>query len=403
MLPLMKRLACKKRHAQRGQLLPLVALGVLALFGMATLAIDVGYYRYQQRLEQSAADAAALAGGIQLIYTSANMVAAGQAASAQNGFTDDAGVTTTVTINNPPATGPNTTNARAVEAIVTRKQPIFFGGVLGAGPSQSITARAVALPNSTAAGCLTTLSTSSGITMHGTGSVIVAPGCGILSNDDISVTGNGSVTASYIGSVAGSIVPCTGCIAPSGTIAPVGNPCISFTGCAYLYLNGAPSMTSYTTATWTTGAMPAGKYTNSTGVTISGGTLNGFYEFDNGVTITGSVTGTNLTIYNLVNPISIKLSGSGSTSLAAPTTGNYSGLLIYQPLGVSGQITLNGAASTDAWTGLVFTPGATMKTDGSEPTFSSLVLGSMTNDGHDITLTGTGPNSTYTNHYDLAE
>jgi hypothetical protein len=49
-------------HRERAQVLPLVALALVALLGVAAFAIDVGYAYYAKRQLQSATDAAALAG-----------------------------------------------------------------------------------------------------------------------------------------------------------------------------------------------------------------------------------------------------------------------------------------------------------------------------------------------------
>ena len=49
-------------RAQRGQILPLVAVALLGLLGIGAFAIDVGYAYYAKRQLQSATDAAALAG-----------------------------------------------------------------------------------------------------------------------------------------------------------------------------------------------------------------------------------------------------------------------------------------------------------------------------------------------------
>ena len=55
---------------ERGQALPLVAISMLVVLGLSSLAIDVGSWRYQQRRAQTAADSAAMAGAVQLGYSS---------------------------------------------------------------------------------------------------------------------------------------------------------------------------------------------------------------------------------------------------------------------------------------------------------------------------------------------
>ena len=49
-------------RGERGQVLAVVAVALVALLGVAAFAIDVGYAYYAKRQLQSATDAAALAG-----------------------------------------------------------------------------------------------------------------------------------------------------------------------------------------------------------------------------------------------------------------------------------------------------------------------------------------------------
>src|SRR6476660_5676126 len=52
----------RRARAERGQILGVVALALVALLGIAAFSIDVGYAYYAKRQLQSATDAAALAG-----------------------------------------------------------------------------------------------------------------------------------------------------------------------------------------------------------------------------------------------------------------------------------------------------------------------------------------------------
>ena len=52
----------RRGRGDRGQILPIVVLALVALLGIAAFAIDVGYAYYAKRQLQSATDAAALAG-----------------------------------------------------------------------------------------------------------------------------------------------------------------------------------------------------------------------------------------------------------------------------------------------------------------------------------------------------
>lgn len=97
---------------ESGQSLVLIALCMTVLIGFLGLAIDVGILYRTKQNAQIAADAAAVAGAQDLLYggTNATAKAAGKAASSLNGYTDGSGGVT-VTINTPPASGPNASGA----------------------------------------------------------------------------------------------------------------------------------------------------------------------------------------------------------------------------------------------------------------------------------------------------
>jgi hypothetical protein len=59
----------RRAHGERGQILPLMVIALVALLGVAAFSIDVGYAYYAKRQLQSAADAAALAGAQDLPNT----------------------------------------------------------------------------------------------------------------------------------------------------------------------------------------------------------------------------------------------------------------------------------------------------------------------------------------------
>ena len=52
----------RQARGQRGQILPIVALALVGLLGVAAFSIDVGYAYYAKRQLQAAVDSAALAG-----------------------------------------------------------------------------------------------------------------------------------------------------------------------------------------------------------------------------------------------------------------------------------------------------------------------------------------------------
>lgn len=147
------------RKTEAGQALVLVAVALLLLvLPIMGLGIDFGYFRSQQVQLQTAADAAAIAAAGELSYSiscSCNAVqAAGQNASAANGFANDTNGTT-VAVNNPPQSSedPNNGNANFVEVVVTQNEPTFFAKVLGIN-AVTVAARAEAMQSSKGGGVL---------------------------------------------------------------------------------------------------------------------------------------------------------------------------------------------------------------------------------------------------------
>src|ERR1700693_3214432 len=98
----------------RGKLMVLIYDSIVAMMGMIGVVTDFAFMQHQRNMMQTAADSAAMAGSQALSY--GDMAAAGKADAARNGYTDGAS-SVTVTINNPPSTGPNAANSAYVEAI----------------------------------------------------------------------------------------------------------------------------------------------------------------------------------------------------------------------------------------------------------------------------------------------
>ena len=57
-----------RRKSEAGQALAFTAVAMFVLIGVAGLGVDIGVSRYQKRLQQNAADAAAIAGANNLAF-----------------------------------------------------------------------------------------------------------------------------------------------------------------------------------------------------------------------------------------------------------------------------------------------------------------------------------------------
>lgn len=368
-----------------------MALAAVVLFGAAALAIDVGYLRYQQRVQQSATDSAAMAAAVEMLYPAANdVVAAAKADAATNGFADN-GSSLIVSVNTPPSSGPNSSNSSAVEVLVRRKDPLFFANVFGLG-SQWIQTRAVARTTTVENACIYAL--SGDITLAGGGGGgITAPTCGLITNANLNITGQANVNALTIGYVG------TG---PGGGTYPLGqprksvaasDPCTLYAGCRYLANLGATDLhTGCMSQSPLPNPIPPGEYCNTLQISGNKTMSPGLFVLDNGISVGGnaSLAGSGVTIYSLGGVTT--LYGHVSVTLSAPTSGSMAGMVYYQPYGNSNTATFDGNAGNDTFAGAMYLPSADMTFNANMPSITFLVAASITMNGGGM---GAGPSQSY--------
>jgi hypothetical protein len=375
-------------RAERGQVIPLVAIALAVLLGAASLAVDVGYWRYQQRVEQSAADSAAIAGAGELAYpASADVSAAAKKDATSNGYTDDGGASVAVTVNNPPASGPYSGNTNAVEVIIAKKQPLWFGGIFG-NTAQWVRVRAVSTLNTTGSYCIYALNGNINLFGGGQGG-ITAPSCGLVTNQNLDITGMATVDAALIGYVGTPPSGGSYTLAQPKKSLPVTDPCPTIPGCAYL-----TDLTLHHPELLHTGCMtfpgpnplPPGEYC----VQLTG-TLHlapGLFVLDQGIA-SSNVSGTGVTIYN-GGSAGYTLNGNLDIVVSAPTTGPTAGMVWYQPPTNTGAIVKNGSSGTVDFAGGFYAPSSNMTFNGHLPTISLLVVNSLTMNGGGIDVPSTG-------------
>ena len=347
------------RGKEAGQALVLAALGLTVFILAAGLGIDMGFLRYQKRLQQSAADSAAIAGAAEIRFSgcSTGSCPGATADATSNGFTDGAG-NVTVTVYSPPNDGPHAGLSGYVEVLVTKIQPTFFVKIAGVN-SATVTARAVAYLSGNFQNCMYALGTGhGGITNTGTFS---APNCGIISNHNLNTTGR--TTAREIGVVGKA----------NGNNHPAAKPGIVPAADPLSYLQ--PPATGGCLAGGTgnvNGTTPVilnpGNYCG--GISIAGTqnvTLNpGVYTITGGgLTFAGSgtVSGTGVTLYIGASGGAVNLSGGQTVSLSAQTTGADAGILFYQDPGNTSTATINGTTNSN-FEGALYFPSAPLTING---------------------------------------
>jgi Flp pilus assembly protein TadG len=371
---------------ESGQALLLVAGSLAALLGFAGLVIDVGQLRYAQSQLQSAADAAAIAGALEISYCGGTtncsvMQTAVQQAVVENGLTGSTLLTQCasnsntgliITLNNGPcsmSSDPNAENPNYVEVLLTQTAPTFFEQALGIN-SVKIGARAEATIGNSQF-CVDILDPG-GLTFEDTGTVILnAPTCGILddssSSDAFSAAGSATVTASAIDIHGGDRV--------SGNVQfPSAKPVLNAPKLLdpLNWLNSQTPNTAPCTFTSTVNVtsnqtLNPGVYCG--GISISGSSTVAFnpgtyvITGSTGLSISGSgtLTGTGVTFY--FSNGSLSMSGSTTMDIIAPTTGTYAGVLLFQSPTDASPMTMSGSSSSK-YQGAIYLPDAALTISG---------------------------------------
>lgn len=322
-----------KRRSEAGQTLAFVSLALVTLLAAAGLAVDMGYFRYERRLLQSAADSAALAAAtdLNLGQTGQGVAQADALLVAQaNGFQDGVNATT---VN---VTFPGLNPQNAVQVTIQRILPSFFIQVVGAN-LYTISATGLATIG-TSQGCIYALNGDGlgpGLVLN---AGIDAPNCGVVDNGPLS--GPGDITAASAG-VYGSFAGYGGFSTPA--VVSIPQPAAD----PLLYLQPdapTPSATCIPNLGWATPiTLSPGTY--CMGITINSG---GMVTFNPGlyilggpllITGTGTATGVGVTFYVAPGPATFTFNGTGAISLSAPLTVDASfqnvppGILFFQDPG----------------------------------------------------------------------
>ena len=357
-------LKLKSFRDESGQTLVLVALSLTMLLGALALVIDVGFVRFQQRQLQKAADAAAIAAGLELGNCSnavcANMKTAAATALKEDGITKTSITPTTnqctvstssglaMIINVAPcvlgASDPNNGNTSMAEVVLTEPQNTFFGAIIGV-RTMNLVARAEAGDSYINTGisggnCLYTKS----LEFNGSNGTFSLNNCGLYDNGNLQTNSNDSVTAStflYYGSWSPNNCN-SSCVwniggtntgPPSHTTTQQSDPLASLTPPT----QPAASSTASNTTPNNGATLQPGYYANgvnlnsNVSVSLAPGLyyMNGPINVNSGATLTG--TGVELYFTNGA----LQLNSGSTAQLTAPTTtsssaGTTAGMLDWQ-------------------------------------------------------------------------
>lgn len=300
--------------------MPMIGIVVAVLLGFTALAVDVGYLRYQQRIQQEAVDSAALAGATELL-AGKNYVNAAKADAASNGFTDN-GSTIQVSAVNPPSTGNYTTDSNAVQATIVAQRSLFFASVMGFG-AMPMTTRAVATVNGTDNGCMYMLDPNAGNNFNAPGGGNGGGAGNLTANCSLVFNGTTNFHSATVSATSVNCAQtCSNITVPYKTIVPATDPCSRITVCAYM-TNNPPAVPASCPSFSGNGTMTPGCYGGinvrnktvrlSPGLYIITGTFNADGATLSGTGVTLYITGSGKLQWN-----------SSSINLSAPTgTSNY--------------------------------------------------------------------------------
>ena len=365
------------------------------IMGFGALAVDIGYFQSLRRRMQTAADAAALAASRELssgnstnCNSGSNCYTAATNDATTNGFTagTSAGTTTTVSVA-APASGPFHGSSNAIEVDISQTTPSFLLAAIGT-KTVTIKASAIAAPGGQPA-CIYALDHSASGAIQAVGNISMTSACGMLddssSSSAMSATGNINITGTQIGivgnySFTGNIIvtptPVTGMAVQSDPLASLVAPTV-----------GSCNFTNYSQTGNLNLTINPGVYCG--GITLVGNvnlTLNaGTYILNGGgLSVTGNstLTGTGVTIYLTGTSPTYKgvpVTGNNSTSLSAPTSGTYEGILFFQDRTISASTASSNpnnltGNSSSVYTGALYFPTTLVNyTGNSSSTYTILV------------------------------
>jgi hypothetical protein len=373
---------------QCGAVLILWAVLLPVVVGMIALGVDTGTWYLKKRDLQSVADAAAIAGAYESVYSDKVTVANNEVT--RNGFGSGSNVTTVV--NSAPATGPYASNTSAVEVLLSQPQTLFFS-TMNLDENPPLTVRAVALRQPAGEACVLALDNSVQYALQFQGnSTVSMPNCIAASNSnaDISaiVSGSSVLNAETLYTVGGydvrghaelntSSTPITGGSQIQDPYADLPMP-NSPLGIFYTPMHSNCDYNNYSTNGTVT--LNPGIYCNGLRLTSHADVTltTGVYIIDRGTFDIGAqstirtATGAGVTILLTSSTGSgyatISINGGATVNLAAQTSGVYSGILFYQdrraaPSGsgnCGNQVNcLNGGANMNL-TGVIYIPNQTV-------------------------------------------
>jgi Flp pilus assembly protein TadG len=376
---------------RRGGYSTVAALVLPIVVGFAGLGTETGLWFYTHQSMQGAADTAAFSAATAFSRGGTTTYAAdARAVAARYGYVQ--GVSgATVTVNRPPASGPNAGNASAIEVLIQQPQQRLFSALF-INSAMQIGARAVARANA-GTGCVLSLDPTASVDISASGTPqVVLNGCSMYdnSNSPTALTDSGSATISALSvSVVGGISGASHITTTNGIFtgaAPVADP---YANVAVPPYSPSPCTDSFTARASGPSTMSPGVYCG--GVNFNAGAVvnmepglyvidGGSFSVNGGATITGNGVTLLFTSHTGTDFPNVTINGGAHVSLnaAADATTGPSGLSAMQgmvmymdrraPVGTA--VRLNGGSAQN-FSGAIYLPTANVTFTGGSVSNSS--------------------------------
>jgi Flp pilus assembly protein TadG len=342
-----------------GNVAILAGIALPMIVGCCGLGADVGYWYFEDRNLQNAADIAAYDGAVALSEGDTTSQVTTIATAGANANQWDS-LKRTITVNTPPTSGTHK-NSNSVEVIITENAPRFFSAIFS-GSTVPITARGVASGTSGGSACILALDPVANQAVTVSGSAFVdSPNCDVVADSTasnaIDMSGSAKITASCIATPGTALttsgLTLTTCTTPTNGAKSVPDPYASV---------AAPSIpgSCLTVPSGTTITLSPGYYCHGISVSGTGTTAtfqSGLYYVAGNFAISGGAhaSGSGVTFY--VTSGQTAISGGTTTNFSAPTSGTYSGIVFFGSR--SGNTSTNNnfsGASSSTITGAVYYP-----------------------------------------------
>ena len=369
---------------ERGQVLVLVVLGMVALFGVIALVVDGGNVYLDRRKAQNAADSAALASALARVRGE-NFVQRANEVAALNGYDND-GASNNVQVYSPPIDGEHVGDIEYIEIIITSRVDTFFGGIIG----RDFIINRVTSVTRTKTPELAEL-------IYGYAVVSLAPTSDCDNQKSFYLHEEATLDITGGGVFINSDNPdCALIQEASGSIRIRDGHPISIVGGARIQkpqlLTPYPPSTGRTALPYPPPFMQPKigcskeAEISETGYSMSAGSWDGdfpppdVHELDKGTYCVDNfiIDGRQLSGSNVTFVVSGELywGGTSTLQLSAPKKGEFGGLLVYLPLGNHSKVVLN-ASEGSSIKGTILAPGATININGNDSRsgFHSQIIG----------------------------